>query len=316
MIEAGSFLRAAKGQLEEAMRHPHLKAMKASRLALTKIRKSRHRRFALIACLLTGGVVMVVAVRAYNYSTVRGVITAKPTSALLSGSQQGPSRKVRYYDRLGLQPAADRMRRKLGRRFQESGREVSESAGVLTIGAERHSIVIVRTRDDDGERVSIALDGGPLKYTWNGSDGSQSQGKSATENERSLIERVALDSPEQFVLAQLRGAAYYTAARGVRPASAGNSDDYKGPIWDVIQVSEPDRGRNKPESTSRLYYVNNSTGLIERTTSRDRLGVVESEFSDWATLDGDLVPLLTTWTLSKQVIMELVLSTVVNRAKN
>lgn len=316
MIEAGSFLRADKGQLEEAMRHPHLNAMKASRLALTKIGKSPGRRLALIAFLLTGGVVMVVAARTYNYSTVRDVITTKPTSALLSGRQQGRTRKVRYYDRLGLQPAADRMRRKLGRRFQESGREISESAGALTIGAERHAIVIVRTRDDDGERVSIGLDGGPLKYAWNADDGSQSQGKSATGIERSLIERVALDSPEQFVLAQLRGAAYYSAARAVRPAEAGGSDDYQGPIWDVIQVTEPNDRRNKPESASRLYYINNATGLIDRTLSRDQSGAIAVEFADWVNLGGEMLPLRTTWTLDQQVIMELVLSTAVTKAKN
>jgi hypothetical protein len=298
------------------MRDMQLKALRAISLALTKIGKSSGRRLALSACLLAGGVVMVVAVRAYNHSTVKKASATKSSTASPLVGQQGVSRKGRYYDRLSLQPAADRMRRKLGRRFQESGREISEFTGVLTIGAERHAIVIVRTRDDDGERVSIGLDGGPLKYTWNGKEGSQSQGNSATESERALIERVALDSPEQFVLAQLRGAGYYTAARGVRPAVAGASDDYSGPIWDVIQVSEPDGSGNKPESASRLYYVNNSTSLIDRTTSRDHLGVIETAFSDWVTLDGDLVPLRTTWILSEQVIMELVLSTVVNRAKS
>jgi hypothetical protein len=298
------------------MRHAHLKAMKASGSPLTKIGKSPDRRLALIACLLSGGVVMVVAARAYNYSTVRDVTTSTPTSALPSLNQQGSSRKLRYYDRLGLQPAADRMRRKLGRRFQQSGREISESTGTLTVGAERHAIVIVRTRDDDGERVSIGLDGGPLKYTWNGNDGSQSQGKSATGVERSLIERVVFDSPEQFVLAQLRGDAYYTAARAVRPAEAGGSDDYRGPIWDVIQLTEPNDRPNKPESASRLYYINNATGLIDRTLSRDQSGAIAAEFADWVDLGGDMLPLRTTWTLDKQVVMELVLSTAVTKAKN
>ena len=298
------------------MKQAHLKEPRAIRLARTRIGKSPRRRLALIACLLTGGVAMVAAVRAYNYSTVRTASATKSIGALPSAGQQGPSRKVRYYDRLGLQPTADRMRRRLGRRFQEPGREVSDSAGTLTIGAERHAIVIVRTRDDDGERVSIGLDGGPLKYSWNGNDGSQSQGQRATGIERSLIERVALDSPEQFVLAQLRGASYYTVARAVRPAEAGGSDDYEGPIWDVVEVGEPNSSGNKPESVSRLYYINNATGLIDRTTARDQSGAIQTLFSQWVNQDGDLTPLRTTWTLNQQVIMELVISATLNRAKN
>jgi hypothetical protein len=208
------------------------------------------------------------------------------------------------------------MRSKLGRRFRETGREITESAGVIAIGSERHTVVMVRTRDDDGERISIGLDGGPFKYSWNGNDGAQSEGRDAIGTERALIERLALDSPEQFVLAQLRGAAYYTAARAVRPAAVGDSDDYLGPIWDVIQVSEPSGRPHQPESVSRLYYINNATGLIDKTLSRDRTGPIYAAFADWVNLGGELIPLRTTWTLDNQVVMELALSTAITRARN
>jgi len=298
------------------MKQVQLRGPRAISLVRARIGQSPGRRLALIACLLAGGVGMAAAVRAYNYSTERVVSAGKPVSAVTPTGQQVGPRRARYYDRLALQPAADRMRRVLGRRFQESGREISESAGTLTIGAERHAIVIIRRRDDDGERVSIELDGGPLKYAWNANDGSQSQGKSATGIERSLIERVVLDSPEQFVLAQLRGAAYYTAARAVRPAEAGGSEDYQGPIWDVIQITEANAQPNPPESASRLFYINNATGLIDRTLSRDQSGAIAAQFADWVNLGSEMHPLRTSWTLDKQVIMQLVLSTVVTRAKN
>lgn len=297
------------------MRLAILKRPSLWRSAINVIAGSRTRAWMSILALLTVSALLTAVVRAYNHSASSRVSVTKSTAALPSVNQGG-SRKVRYYDRLGLQPAADRMRRKMGRRFQESGREITEFAGTLTIGTERHAIVIIRTRDDDGERVSIGLGGGPLKYAWNANDGSQSQGKSATGIERSLIERVALDSPEQFVLAQLRGGAYYTAARAVRPVEAGGSDDYQGPIWDVIQVTEPNDRQNKPESASRLYYINNATGLIDRTLSRDQSGAIAAEFADWVNLGGEMLPLRTTWTLDKQVIMELVLSTAVTKAKN
>ena len=129
-----------------------------------------------------------------------------------------------------------------------------------------------------------------------------------------MIERLALDNPDQFVLAQLRGAAYYTAARAVRPAGVGDSDDYQGPIWDVVQISEPANLTTKPESIARLYYINNATGLIDKSLSRDQSGPIYAEFTDWVTLGGELLPLRTTWRLEKQVIMELILSTTVTRA--
>jgi hypothetical protein len=298
------------------MRHVQLNAPRAIRLTRARIGQSPGRRLALVACLLAGGVGMAAAVRAYNNSTERGVTAGKPVSVASPRGQQVGQRRARYYDRLALQPAADRIRRRLGRRFQESGREISESAGDLTIGAERHSIVIIRSRDDDGERVAIGLDGGPPNYAWNANDGAQTQGKSATGIERSLIERVVLDSPEQFVLAQLRGSAYYTAARSVRPAEAGDSEDYQGPIWDVIQITEANDRPNKPESASRLFYINNATGLIDRTLSRDQSGAIAAKFADWVNLNGEMLPLRTTWTLDRQVIMELVLSSAVTRAKN
>ena len=119
----------------------------------------RNRRIALLVCLLAACAGTLVAVRAYNSSAEKVAGSRKPSAALSPAQKIGPQR-TRYYDRLSLQPAADRMRMRLGQRFQRAGREISESAGALTIGAERHAIVIVRTRNDNGEQVSIGLDGG------------------------------------------------------------------------------------------------------------------------------------------------------------
>ncbi len=293
------------------MRHTGSKGRRLTGLRETL--QTRNRRIAFLVCLLAAGAGMVAAVHAYSSSKEKAASPRKPSAPLGPAQKIGP-RRTRYYDRLSLQPVADRMRMRLGQRFKQAGREISESAGTLTIGTDRHAIVIVRIRNDDGESVSIGLDGGPQKYFWTAADGAQSQGKTAAGIERALIERLALDNPDQFVLAQLRGAAYYTAARAVRPAGVGDSEDYQGPIWDVVQITEPANLTTKPECIARLYYINNATGLIDKSLSRDQSGPIYAEFTDWVTLGGELLPLRTTWRLEKQVIMELILSTTVTKS--
>src|SRR5258708_487475 len=97
-----------------------------------------------------------------------------------------------------------------------------------------------------------------------------SSGKSAAGTERSLIERLALDSPDQFVLAQLRGASYYTVARDVMPTSAGGSDDYNGPLWDVIRLGEPQTSKSAPLSHWRIFHINSASSLIDRSISDEQ----------------------------------------------
>ena len=58
--------------------------------------------------------------------------------------------------------------------------------------------------------------------------GALSSGVPVTENERALIERLVLDSPDQFILAQLR--VRFTKPSLNRQTSGGwRLDDYKGP---------------------------------------------------------------------------------------
>lgn len=114
-----------------------------------------------------------------------------------SAEPQASPTGARLYHKLSLQTEADRQRRRLGQRFRVPGREVSVMLGALTLGGERHTVRIVRTRDDDTERLAIALNDGLTVFSWNVSDGAQSDGIPVTGNWRALVERVALDSPDQ-----------------------------------------------------------------------------------------------------------------------
>jgi hypothetical protein len=246
--------------------------------------------------------------RAYNQPG--GLATrSKETTARLSASQGAPtSPRKQLTGRLALQPEADRMRRRLGQRFLTPGREVSAIVGTLSIGADRQSISITRTQDEDGEQVQISIGGRSTALTWDQSTGASLDGKSASGGDRALIERLALDSVDQFIMAQLRGASYYTVARDVQPASAQAPDAYEGPVWDVVRVTEPQNAGVKPLSLSRHYFINSETGQLERVVSDEQGQTVVAELSGWTTQAGERVPTRIVWSRDKQFVMELDLS--------
>lgn len=206
---------------------------------------------------------------------------------------------------LSMQPEAFKMSRTLGERFLSSHREVSVMIGTLTIGTERQHIQIYRRQNDHGETVEISIGNGPVALSWSNTEGSRASDRAASENERMLIERLALDSIDQFVLAQLRGASYRTIARNVMPAEAGGADNYTGPVWDIIRIDDPEQDSQKrPLSTWRLYYVNSETGLIDKVVSEPAGERIETHFSSWIEQAGEKLPTRITWTRPGQRIME------------
>jgi len=206
---------------------------------------------------------------------------------------------------LSLQPEALKLSRMLGQRFTSSRREVSVLVGTLIIGPDRQPIRIQRQQNERGERVEVAIGGRPAPLSWSNEEGAKSSDRTASESDRVLIERLALDSVDQFVLAQLRGASYYTVARNVMPAEAGGADDYKGPVWDIIRVEDPEADAQKqPISKWRLYYLNSQTGLIDKVISEVDGERIETNFADWTDEGGEKFPTRITWIGLGQPIME------------
>jgi hypothetical protein len=267
------------------------------------------KRNLLIALALASAVVgaaLIFGVRASNSSAA-----SNPMPVALSPTAQSASRsRVALNNRLSLQPQADRFRHRLGRRFLSAGQELSSLAGTLTVNGQSYPISILRRQDDDGERIAIRVGSGP-QLTWNGAEGAKSDGREASTDELKLIERIALDSPDQFILAQLRGASYYTVAKRVIPEEALQSQDYDGPAWDVVRVAEPSRtGFTGPQSAWRMYCINTQTGLIDHIISSEQGEPLRAEFLDWRNPLGEIVPGRIKWTRNKQVIMEIVFTAV------
>jgi hypothetical protein len=213
--------------------------------------------------------------------------------------------------RLRTQPEADKLRRRLGKRFTKSGLEVSVLLGTLTIDGDRKAIRITRAQDSDGEQIAIAIGSESATLTWTSDQGAKAGTADASKALRSIVERLVLDSPDQFIYAQLRGAAYHKMGENVRPAEAAGSDDYDGPVWDMVRVIEStSRSERKPMSDWRIYYINSSTGLIDKILSQEDGENVIAQLSSWVSQGGEALPARITWTRNKQLMMELNLTNV------
>lgn len=209
---------------------------------------------------------------------------------------------------LALQPTARGLDSRLGQRFLKAGREVSVSEGTLTTGAESRRVVVRRVQEEGGEQVEVRADGRGAPVIWDAVNGASQSGQPVDAETAAMAERIARDAPDQFVLAQLRGASYIVVARNVR-ADKGGEDGYSGPLHDIVRVSEPSRGEGEP-SAWRLYYVNTETGLLDKVAYDESGERVEAVLSDWAEHAGELQPTRITWSRQGQVFMELALTNV------
>lgn len=250
-----------------------------------------------IALAATIGVLLV----AYTRTAMSLRSRANSSVPVLENGVMMQSQRGSKFRNLSLQPEAFKLSRMLGQRFASANREVSVIAGTLLIGQQQQLVQIVRHQSERGERLEIAL--GTTALSWSESDGPKSGNSRAGGNVRQLIERLVFDSADQFVLAQLRGASYFTVGRHVRPVEAG--DDYDGPVWTIVRVDDPDQDeQRRPQSKWRLYYINSSTQLIDKVVSEIQGQRVEANFSDWTEVTGERMPARITWTSGGQTVME------------
>lgn len=268
-------------------------------------------KLAASAIVLVGAAVAAFAINAQAWFSRRTPFQPVMTlggTATVEVSQQAVKQGL-LNAKLAIQPEANRMRRRLGNRFLTQGNSISTLVGTLTIGGQSQMVRIVRGYGENGESVAIERTGNQPLMSWNDNTGALVSGAKATGETRLLIERLALDSADQFVLAQLRGASYRTIARNARPAEAGDSDSYQGPVWDLVLIGEPKRLADKaPTSVSRQYYVNTSTGLVDRVLSQENGQTVTAELSGWTQVGSERFATKIVWQQGTQKLMELVVN--------
>jgi hypothetical protein len=173
--------------------------------------------------------------------------------------------------------------------------------GSLTIAGNQQRVTLIRRQTESGETVELLM--GSRGLTWSDREGIRALSSLPTDTERLLAERLIFDSPDQFVLAQLRGASYFTVARNVRPTDAG--DDYTGPVWNLVRVDEPQQNENlRSLSTWRIYYINTQTGLPDRVEYQLNGQEIKAEFVDWIGQNDEKTPSHVRWSTNDQTIME------------
>jgi hypothetical protein len=230
------------------------------------------------------------------------LITRASSEALVTAPKASRPPRVKDGPRnLFLQPDALRVSRRLGKRFGPSARGTSVLVGTLKIDGNEQPVNITRRQTQTGETVELHLAKGRLN--WSDHEGAKGASGAVSNADRLLVERLTLDSPDQFVLAQLRGASYFTIARNVRPADA--QDGYAGPLWNVIRVDEPQQDESlRPQSTWRIYYLNAQTELPERVEYQLNGQEIKVEFLEWTEEQGEKTPFYVRWTSNGQPLME------------
>ena len=105
------------------------------------------------------------------------------------------------------------------------------------------------------------------------------------------------------MLAQLRGATYFTIVRNLRPTDT--NDGYAGPLWTLVRVNEPQAAAARPLSPWRIYYLNVQTGLPDRVEYELNSQPVTVEFVEWIKQGEETNPSVVKWSSNGQPLMEL-----------
>ena len=211
---------------------------------------------------------------------------------------------------LASQPEALKLSRRIGgNRFKARSASALDVSGVITTGTSQQSIQITRRRTATGESVKLFTPDSSIALEWEASAGISDSSKTPNAEKSAEFERLIFDSVDQFILAQLRGASYYVVARNVRPDNA--PDNYSGPLWDVVRIEDAAVDEQKgSQSKWRLYYLNRTTGLIDKVVSESQGQRIEASFSDWKKQGDELSPSTITWTSNGQTLMTFTVNTV------
>lgn len=254
-------------------------------------RRSRTALFGLVFLVITGTASAFFISRALP----------EPPTTQITAQVITPANRQKGWRNVLLQPEALQVGRRLGKRFGPFSHATSVVSGSLTSDGSEQPLHITRRQTDTGEQIDVVAGG--RRLTWSEEEGTKTASGAPADTERLLVERLALDSPNAFVLAQLRGASYLTIARNVRPADA--ADGYTGPLWNMVRVDEPQQNEAaRPLSPWRVYYINVQTGLPDRVEYQLRGKPITAEFFEWIEQREEKTPARVRWSSNGQTLME------------
>jgi hypothetical protein len=177
----------------------------------------------------------------------------------------------------------------LGKRFNTKGKEKTMYRGQFF--------------DKDGKaspaRVIHQLPGMVRLEGFKGSnnllsyDGKNAKGISSRKEDEELLEVFVTDSVEGMIESMRNGAAVRLLGRNVGPDPA-MEPDYKGPRYDIYEVTSPVSCRQDKLTRMKLYYFDSNTGLLLSTRYSDPTAIppakIETRYSAWGEIDGSRYP--------------------------
>jgi hypothetical protein len=252
--------------------------------------------------LLVPGALCIAVVSAVSISYARWTLNTSNAQDLPQSTSSTSAIVGPQSNNLLLQPEAV----KLSLRVRKNGFDPRSPRtvvvdGVLTNASGRSNVEIRRYQTDKGEHVEVAVAGASAPLSWDASAGAWTSAGTINLNDRAVLERFTFDGADQFILAQLRGASYYVVARNVRPNDA--PENYSGPVWNVVRIDDPEQDEQKqPLSRWRLYYLNSTTGLIDKIACEFQGASIEANLSEWTEHEGEKLPSSITWTSGGQTL--------------
>jgi len=185
----------------------------------------------------------------------------------------------------GVPPPVQSVLQGLGDRLRKPGKERVVVDGTLTDASGDAQVTLVRELPN-----RLRLDGTGTNARHIMFDGNRSAGRSGelSNGDLAIIESLAPDTQESFLYSVAHGAACLLLGRRVGTA------DGSGPYDDVFELSAAESDQNKSLAGPKLYFFDSTTKLLRvvryrrQTISGDSL--VETKFSNWTMVGGQLVP--------------------------
>jgi hypothetical protein len=186
----------------------------------------------------------------------------------------------------------------LGKRMTSVGREKTTSTGQLfdKNGKAASARVIqdvfglVRLEGFRDKDEVLSFDG---KNAKSSSDGKKIRDDAAQKADEDLLEVFVMDTVEGMMQSMRNGAAVRFLGSRFRP-DPQVAPDYKGPSYDIYEVTIPVRCRRDRLVRTKRYYFDSNTGLLLSTRYFDRSDKmpvrIETRYSTWGDIDGSKYP--------------------------
>jgi hypothetical protein len=130
---------------------------------------------------------------------------------------------------------------------------------------------------------------------FNGSSGQGvvKTGGAAEQEDEDLVESFVYDAADHFLNSRTRGRATRFPGSRFR-ADDGATADYKGPYYDLYELTELVQVGKEARRQTKLYYFNSDTLLLERVSYElSRTGApvrVEVRYRNWQKISGQQIP--------------------------